>query len=33
MPDNEEPAVLIPIGYAADEPKEKTRKPMDAICK
>jgi len=33
MPDNEEPAVLIPIGYATDEPKEKTRKPMDAICK
>lgn len=29
--DNEEPAVLIPIGYAADEPKEKKRKAIDAI--
>ena len=31
--DAEEPAVLIPIGYAADEPKEKKRKEKDAICK
>ena len=31
--DNEEPAVLIPIGYAADEPKEKKRKEMEEICK
>ena len=31
--DNEEPAVLIPIGYAADEPKEKKRKAMDEILK
>ena len=30
---NEEPAVLIPIGYAADEPKEKKRKEMEEICK
>lgn len=29
--ENEEPAVLIPIGYAADEPKEKKRKPMEEI--
>ena len=29
--DNEEPAVLSPIGYAADEPKEKKRKAIDAI--
>ena len=28
---NEEPAVLIPIGYAADEPKEKKRKEMEEI--
>lgn len=32
LPDNEEPAVLIPIGYPADEPKEKKRKPLDEIC-
>ena len=31
--DNEEPAVLIPIGYAADELKEKKRKAMEEICK
>jgi hypothetical protein len=31
--ENEEPAVLIPIGYAADELKEKKRKDMDQICK
>ena len=28
---NEEPAVLIPIGYAADAPKEKNRKAMEEI--
>ena len=28
---NEEPAVLIPIGYAADAPKEKTRKTAEEI--
>lgn len=31
LADNEEPAVLIPLGYAADEPKEKKRKPMGDI--
>ena len=31
--DNEEPAVLIPIGYAADELKEKKRKAIGEICK
>ena len=31
--ENEEPAVLIPIGYAADELKEKKRKEMEDICK
>lgn len=31
IPANEEVAVLIPIGYAADEPKEKVRKNIDAI--
>ena len=30
---NEEPAVLIPIGYASDEPKEKKRKAIEDICK
>ncbi len=33
LPDNEEPAVLIPLGYAADEAKEKRRKPIDEIVK
>ncbi len=28
---NEEPAVLIPIGYPADEQKEKRRKPLEEI--
>lgn len=28
---NEEAAVLIPIGYPADEPKEKKRKPIKKI--
>lgn len=31
--DNEEPAVIIPLGYASDEAKEKKRKPMDEIVK
>ena len=31
LPDTEEPAVLIPIGYAADTPKPHTRKPLSAI--
>lgn len=30
--DNEEAAVLIPIGYPADEMKEKKRKPMSEIA-
>ena len=29
--DNEEAAVLIPIGYPADELREKTRKPINEI--
>jgi hypothetical protein len=29
--DNEEAAVLIPIGYPADSAKEKSRKPLDEI--
>lgn len=33
MSDNEEPAVLIPIGYANDEPNEKRRKNIEEICK
>ncbi len=32
LPESEEPAVIIPIGYAADEPKEKKRKPIEAIA-
>lgn len=31
LPENEEPAVIIPIGYAADESKPKSRKAIDAI--
>lgn len=31
MSENEEPAVLIPIGYANDQPKEKKRKPLEEI--
>ena len=31
LPDTEEPAVLIPIGYAADTPKPHTRKPLSEI--
>ena len=31
--ENEEPAVLIPIDYAADEAKDKKRKDMAEICK
>ena len=33
MGDNEEPAVLIPLGYAADEPKEKRRKALEEIVR
>ena len=29
--ENEEPAVLIPLGYPADEPKDKKRKPIEEI--
>ncbi|MBR6893475.1 MAG: nitroreductase family protein [Bacteroidaceae bacterium] len=31
IPPHEEVAVLIPIGYPADEPKEKVRKNIEAI--
>lgn len=31
FPDNEEPAVIIPLGYAADEPKGKKRKSLEEI--
>ncbi len=31
LPENEEPAVIIPLGYAADEMKAKSRKSMDDI--
>ncbi len=33
LPENEEPAVLVPLGYPADEPKEKKRKPLAEIVK
>ena len=33
LPESEEPTVIIPIGYAADEPKEKKRKPVEDIAK
>lgn len=31
LPENEEVAVVVPIGHPADESKEKTRKPADEI--
>lgn len=31
LPEHEEPAVVIPLGYAADELKEKKRKPIEEI--
>ena len=33
LPENEEPAVFIPLGYAADEPKEKKRKEAGKIIR
>ena len=33
MSANEEPAVIIPLGYAADEMKLKSRKPIEEIVK
>jgi len=33
FPANEEPVVIIPIGYAADEPKEKKRKEIKEIVR
>lgn len=33
LPDNEEPAVIIPLGYAADEMKPKNRKAIGEIVK
>ena len=31
LSEDEEPAVVIPLGYAADETKPKSRKPIDEI--
>ena len=33
LPENEEPAVIIPLGYAADEMKPKNRKTIDQILR
>lgn len=33
LPENEEPTVIIPLGYPADEQKEKKRKAIDEIVK
>ena len=33
LPENEEPAVIIPLGYADDQPREKNRKPIDEIVR
>ena len=33
LPENEEPAVIIPLGYAANELKPKSRKAIDEIVK
>jgi len=31
LPAGVEPIVMTPLGYAADQPKSKTRKPLDAM--
>lgn len=31
LPEGYDPAVLIPLGYAADEPTNKVRKPMEDV--
>jgi nitroreductase len=31
LPENEDPVALVPIGYPADTPKEKTRKTREQI--
>ncbi|MBD3316244.1 MAG: nitroreductase [Chitinivibrionales bacterium] len=33
LPENIEPIVLTPLGYAADEPTEKTRKPQEDVVR
>ena len=33
FPESEEPAVIVPLGYAADEMKPKSRKAIDEIVK
>ena len=33
LPENEEPAVIIPLGYAADEIRAKSRKAIEEIVK
>ena len=33
LSENEEPAVVIPLGYAADEVKPKSRKAIEQIVK
>lgn len=33
LPKGVEPLVFTPLGYAADEPKEKQRKPVDALVR
>lgn len=33
LDENEEPAVIIPLGYPDDQPKPKTRKTIDEITK
>ena len=33
LSENEEPAVLIPLGYPADAPKDKNRKAMNEIVR
>ncbi len=33
LPDKVEPVVFTPLGYAADSPKEKTRKPLSEIVR
>lgn len=33
LPDNAEPIIFTPLGYPADEPKEKERKPIEKLIR
>jgi nitroreductase len=33
LPDGVEPVAFTPLGYAADEPRQKKRRPLDELVK